>query len=82
MREPLLDSEEEYIFVQAVEANSDLTVADLTRDEAFNTKRVSVNTIESLLNKYGLKCRRKCKIQAMSEDNKEERFTMSRNFRR
>jgi hypothetical protein len=43
---------------------------------------VNASTVERLLNKYGLKCRRNQKIQAMSEDNREERFMISRNFRR
>jgi hypothetical protein len=42
-REPLLNSDEEYTFVQAAEANRDLTVVDLTRDEALNT--LSTRTI-------------------------------------
>ncbi len=50
-REPLLDSDEEYTFVQAAEANRDLTAADLTCDEALNTKGVSARTVEHLLNK-------------------------------
>jgi transposase len=81
-REPLLDSDEEYKFVEAAEANRDLTAVDLARDEALNTNGVCVSTVKNILNKYGLKSRRKRKMQAMSEDNKEERFKMSRNFRR
>jgi hypothetical protein len=52
MRELLLDSYEEYSFVQATEANRDLAAADLTLNEAFNTERVSASTVEHLLNKY------------------------------
>jgi IS30 family transposase len=32
VREPLLDSDEEYAFIKASEANRDLTAADLTRN--------------------------------------------------
>jgi hypothetical protein len=58
MRELLLDSYEEYTFVQPAEANRDLAAIDITLNEAFNKERVSASTVERLLNKYWLKCRR------------------------
>jgi hypothetical protein len=77
-----LDSDEEYSFIEAAEANRDLTAADLQRDAEINKKGVCASTVERILNKYGLKCRRKRKMQYMTEENKQLRFTMSRNFRR
>jgi transposase len=79
---PLLDSDEEYAFINASEANRDLTPADLTRNSEINKKGVSVDTVERIFNKYGLKCRRKRKMQQMTEDNKADRFSLLRNYRR
>jgi hypothetical protein len=81
-REPLLDSDEEYDFINASEANRDLTAADLTRNSEINKKGVNVDTVERIFNKYGLKCQRKRKIQQITEDNKVDRFRLSRNYRR
>ncbi len=36
VREPLLDSDEEYDFIKAAEVNRDLTAADLTRNSEIN----------------------------------------------
>jgi hypothetical protein len=41
-----------------------------------------VDTVERIFNKYGLKYRRKRKMQHMTEYNKAERFSLSRNYRR
>jgi hypothetical protein len=68
-REPLLDSDEDYEFIKAAEVNRDLTAADLTRNSEINKKGVSVDTVERILNKYGLKCQRKRKMQQMTADN-------------
>ncbi len=68
-REPLLDSDEEYALIKASEANRDLTAADLTRNSEINKKGVNLSTVERIFNKYGLKCRRKRKMQQMTEDN-------------
>jgi hypothetical protein len=69
VREPLLDSDEEYDFIKAEEVNRDLTVADLTRNSEINKKVVSLSTVKRIFNKYSLKCRRKRKMQQMTEDN-------------
>ncbi len=68
-REPLLDSDEEYDFINASEANRDLTAAHLTRNSEINKKGVSLSTVERMFNKYALKCRRKRKMQQMTVDN-------------
>jgi hypothetical protein len=59
-----------------------LTAADLTRNSEINKKGVSVDTVKRIFNKYGLKCRRKRKMQQMTEDNEVDRFRLSRNYRR
>jgi hypothetical protein len=61
-REPLLGSDKEYAFINASEANRDLTAADLTRNSEIKKKGVSVDTVERIFNNYGLKCRRKSKM--------------------
>jgi hypothetical protein len=82
VREPLLDSDEEYDFINASEANRDLTAADLTRNSEINKKGANLSTIKRIFNKCGLKCRIKRKMQQMTEDNKANRFRLSRNYRR
>jgi transposase len=69
VREPLLDSDEEYDFIKAAEVNRDLNAADLTRNSEINKKGVSLSTVKRIFDKYGLKCRRKRKMQQMTEDN-------------
>ncbi len=69
VREPLLNSDEEYDFTKTAEVNCDLTAADLTRNSEINKRRVSVDTVERIFNKYGLKYQRKGKMQQMTEDN-------------
>jgi hypothetical protein len=69
IREPLLDSDEEYDFIKAAEVNRNLTAADLTRNSEINKKGVSLSTMERIFNKYGLKCRRKRKMLKMTENN-------------
>jgi hypothetical protein len=59
-----------------------LTAADLTRNSEINKKWVSVDTVDRIFNKYGLKCLRKRKMQQMTEDNKADRFRLSKNYRR
>jgi hypothetical protein len=82
VREPLLDLDKEYAFINASEVNSDLTAADLTRNSEISKKRVSLSTVKRVFKKYGLKFRRKRKMQQMTEDNKADRFRLSRNYRR
>jgi hypothetical protein len=82
VRESLLDSDEEYAFINVSVANRDLTAADLTRNSQINKKRVSVDTVERIFNKHVLKCRRKLKMQQMTEDNKADRFRLSINYQR
>ena len=56
-RETILDSDEEYAFVEASEENRDLTAAELARDNDLNPKGVSASTVERILNNHDLKCR-------------------------
>ncbi len=76
-RELLLDSDEEFIFVEAAQINSDLTAADLTKNLETNKKQFSIDTV--LLNKYGLQFRRKLKMQHITKDKKEDQFLLSTN---
>ncbi len=69
VREPLLDSDEEYDFIKAAGVNRDLTAVDLTRNSEINKRGVSLSTVKRIFNKYGLKFRRKRKMQQMTEDN-------------
>jgi hypothetical protein len=53
-RETILDSDYKYALVEAGGDYQDLIAADLLRDLDLNKKAVSVDTIERVLNKYGL----------------------------
>ncbi len=57
-----------------------MTATDLARDKKINEKGVSVDTIKRLLNKSGLKCRRKRVMQDLDYDHKEERFRLARRY--
>ena len=78
----VLDSEDEREIVIAAEEDRDLTAAEIARDKKINPKEVSKDTIERVLNKHGLKCRRKQIMQDLTEKNKDERYRLARRYRR
>jgi hypothetical protein len=81
-REGLIDSDDELAVIEAVEEDRDLTTAEIARDTGLNAKGVSASTIERLLNDNGLKCRLKRRMQDITEDNHEDRFRLSKRYRR
>jgi hypothetical protein len=54
-----------------------LTAADLANDKKINKKSVSLDTIKRVLNKNGLKCRRKRFMQDLTDENKGEKFRLA-----
>jgi hypothetical protein len=52
------------------------------RNSKINKKGVSLDTVETIFKNYGLKYLRKRKMLQMTEDNKADRFRLSRNYRR
>ena len=80
--ETLLDTDDELAIIEAVEEDRDLTAAEIARNSELNAKGVSASTIERLLNENGLKSRLKRRMQDITEANREERFRLSKRYRR
>jgi hypothetical protein len=62
----VLDSEDVREFFIEAGKNRDFTAADLARGERINKKDVSVDKIERVLSKHGLKCLKKRIMQGLS----------------
>jgi transposase len=80
-RKSLLSEESKLMIIEEVEANPDLTAAEIERDPEMNPSNASRITIGRALAEEGLKARRPKRIMEISEENKEKRLLWCRERR-